>query len=1416
MPYGNAKSAVGQRPDGKISFLSVYSLPIERNMKNEREEIKMQRKTEKFAKYIVSLALCFATLFTVLCLTSVTANAKSGVADETQDNVLFPVAYPIEDNAITYGKSGENACRKAVPYLIGKTINEYVGMDEGDKDGKAYIDYITKVNVQTMVDSYITTPGGMWQTATNRGDGTNVKGGKNEYVEDNYGFSRMEKVSVHNAETYDAGGESYGIISPEELRKKNESDSNPFRAAVISGEYFSVEELKNSSFYFMPTNYSDNSYYIYLYYTCELSSGGEYTYRFSLNAFSTKDDDGKAVDVLYLQYEPNNGVDISMEATNRWCIKSAGNGQYYIYTKKDTVYYANSETDEVDSIKNGYMYLTWDYYYIKYAMFIPDQIHVPYLTAKSASTKDPDEMFESIGTVNLYANLTRLQHDPQYDAFKLVDGSTEKYVVTKGNQSITFPESESGTVLHWQQNALTRYTRGFKDYTEDFADDIAYASWLRSNSPNTVPTSYTTSETVTPSQYSGNTFYANRQFKLSYEADGLIQKYSLQVRTGTLAKNVIFAAETDVASGTLVTENNWVSMALASANKSGVNYSITDVRFYDSSGKEITVSYTKGTLSNKAPYILFNMPEKDIKVKLTLSKEFIGVSQGADGFFVLPSDTNQTGITCHTTLTADMLTPVELMASTKYYDADGYPYFTIISYDDEDWQNEFYENDKAYFEYSIAECTWYMKIGENGTFTKVTGTETKNAHFSRTQTYLPGVTEDTTVYYKCEYKTTRVISGETGALKTFTITANVKKTANVPKNSFYVCYKSGDNYYRSGQTHKVGDKIKLYTTLYNKYPDVDSSRAVIGEELLKNYRFEFEWFIKSADGTSKKLVLNNTAIKKEPTDAAGLVAEFECTLIDVLKQKTTEAEIYCRIKKTDKSTGESVTYESANTVKFTLIYDSPVGLVDYDAALTAHLDADHIYAPDRNITKWEYSTDNGETWTEIPLNNPHSGYSKDYYIDAPFSIILTFGSSSITREGYDSPNYDFYTFTVKTPGIYLFRMTNAAGSVNTAEYDFTKIHAHVWSDYTYHSSRGHYQKCTVDGCGAYKRTNDGAFPAGESHTLDEDGLCYFCQGGKPFDVELTFNLNGGDWAEGYEAPESCKYGETPVLPTNENVTYAKGYSLSEWKLTSDKLKKKEYTAQWAISKYKLIFVLGNGEDNIETEIEYGSEINATLPVPKRFGFTLEGWEGTIPTTMPDGDVVITAKWKPVDYNISYVLDGGENAENAPAVYTYGVGLDTLPMPTKDGCTFMGWTLDGAAATIISGTQSGDITLTANWKLSQAAPEVVPEIESKTEGTVTLKELPENEDGAKPEYSIDGGKTWQDSPVFENVEDDIEYTPAVRYGETDSHAASDAVTGKTFTGGESDEGGTRMFYWLLWLLKLLSRIMNKIAEILHLA
>ena len=148
-----------------------------------------------------------------------------------------------------------------------------------------------------------------------------------------------------------------------------------------------------------------------------------------------------------------------------------------------------------------------------------------------------------------------------------------------------------------------------------------------------------------------------------------------------------------------------------------------------------------------------------------------------------------------------------------------------------------------------------------------------------------------------------------------------------------------------------------------------------------------------------------------------------------------------------------------------------------------------------------------------------------------------------------------------------------------------------------------------------------------------------------------------------------------------------------------------YIANWEANKYNVTFDANGGNCNTNSSTAtYGNY--TSLPTPTRTGYTFLGWyDGSIKISnngywQVAYDVKLTAKWKPVDYNITYILDSGSNEFN-PTSYTITSDTFTLAEPVKEGYEFIGWTYEGQSepvklVTVETGS-TGERVFTANWR-----------------------------------------------------------------------------------------------------------------------
>ena len=194
---------------------------------------------------------------------------------------------------------------------------------------------------------------------------------------------------------------------------------------------------------------------------------------------------------------------------------------------------------------------------------------------------------------------------------------------------------------------------------------------------------------------------------------------------------------------------------------------------------------------------------------------------------------------------------------------------------------------------------------------------------------------------------------------------------------------------------------------------------------------------------------------------------------------------------------------------------------------------------------------------------------------------------------------------------------------------------------------------------------------------------------------ITFNSNGGSAIDPITQDYATEV-EAPANPTRTGYTFA-GW-LPEVPATIP-AENKTCVAQWTINQYTITFNTAGGSAIDPITQDYATTVEPPAN-PTRTGYTFAGWDKDIPTTIPAENVTITATWTPVNYTISYELDGGSVDGNNPASYTIESAPITLINPTKSGYDFAGWTgteLDEATKTVTIATGcTGNRSYTATW------------------------------------------------------------------------------------------------------------------------
>ena len=163
----------------------------------------------------------------------------------------------------------------------------------------------------------------------------------------------------------------------------------------------------------------------------------------------------------------------------------------------------------------------------------------------------------------------------------------------------------------------------------------------------------------------------------------------------------------------------------------------------------------------------------------------------------------------------------------------------------------------------------------------------------------------------------------------------------------------------------------------------------------------------------------------------------------------------------------------------------------------------------------------------------------------------------------------------------------------------------------------------------------------------------------------------------------------PDNPTKEGHIFIGWYSGEEkWNFADAVATDLTLTAKWQLNQYTITFDTAGGSEVAPITQDYGTTITAPAN-PAKTGYTFAGWDREIPTTMPAGDMTITARWQVNQYTITFKPENG--GQDIVIKQDYGTAITAPANPTKTGYTFAGWD-----KTIPTTMPAGDMTITARW------------------------------------------------------------------------------------------------------------------------
>ncbi|NLX93699.1 MAG: hypothetical protein GXZ02_07530 [Clostridiales bacterium] len=153
-----------------------------------------------------------------------------------------------------------------------------------------------------------------------------------------------------------------------------------------------------------------------------------------------------------------------------------------------------------------------------------------------------------------------------------------------------------------------------------------------------------------------------------------------------------------------------------------------------------------------------------------------------------------------------------------------------------------------------------------------------------------------------------------------------------------------------------------------------------------------------------------------------------------------------------------------------------------------------------------------------------------------------------------------------------------------------------------------------------------------------------------------------------------------------------GYTLTGWEPTLPATVPADattYTAQWSINSYSITFDDNGGAGGASASYEYDAVLLA--PNVSNPGFTFVGWSPAVPERVLAANSLYTAQGTPSTYNVTFDANGGTGGSSA--LMKYGTELQT-PMVERAGYTFMGWS---PAVPVF--VPIGDVTYSAQWRVN---------------------------------------------------------------------------------------------------------------------
>lgn len=377
-----------------------------------------------------------------------------------------------------------------------------------------------------------------------------------------------------------------------------------------------------------------------------------------------------------------------------------------------------------------------------------------------------------------------------------------------------------------------------------------------------------------------------------------------------------------------------------------------------------------------------------------------------------------------------------------------------------------------------------------------------------------------------------------------------------------------------------------------------------------------------------------------------------------------------KVEKIEKGTAGDLTLTAKySLVKYNITYDFAGGAFDIYRYQTREEMASAFLADFNKFAGTEY-TNVASFWAD---STNRSNFFKDEKMHAKYLWMLQEIRALCAKQGIDCQYID---------GVIAGTSTISYALQNVAIY-LLGINNKIWNEQYKETYGGLASKwTTIDATKAGLPLKDGAVVPSYTYTIESE-----------FDL-ATPTLKGYKFVGWYNGEEKV---EKIVKGLTGDITL---------------------TAKWEVATYNVTYVLNDGvlPEGVTLVTTYKMGESFTLPTltkeaTRYASYTFLGWGLTEDATefvtgvseTDAGDLTFYAIFEETEIEvvskINYVLNEGVLPEGAKTEYTERQEF-VLPVPTRKGYRFLGWTLTEGGTeyvTVISSESQGDVTVYANWE-----------------------------------------------------------------------------------------------------------------------